>query len=63
MKSELEMIEKSSTWQLVDKPFDKPIIGVIWVYKTKLNLDGSVQKNKAKLVAKGYSQKLGIDYN
>ncbi|KAM1461179.1 hypothetical protein ACFX11_045561 [Malus domestica] len=63
MKSELEMIEKNNTWELVDRPFDKPIIGVKWVYKTKLNLDGSVQKNKARLVAKGYSQKPGIDYN
>ncbi|CAL2271953.1 unnamed protein product [Prunus armeniaca] len=63
MKSELEMIEKNNTWELVDSPFDKPIIGVKWVYKTKLNLDGSVQKNKVRLGAKGYSQKPGIDYN
>ncbi|KAI5311969.1 hypothetical protein L3X38_041142 [Prunus dulcis] len=48
---------------LVERPFNKPVIGVKWVYKTKLNLDGTVQKNKARLVAKGYSQKPGIDYN
>ncbi|BBH08934.1 transposable element gene, partial [Prunus dulcis] len=53
MKAELEMIEKNNTWELVDRPFDKPVIGVKWVYK----------KNKARLVAKGYSQKPGIDYN
>ncbi|KAM2263641.1 hypothetical protein ACFXTI_039901 [Malus domestica] len=63
MEDEISMIEKNHTWDLVDRPFDKPIIGVKWVYKTKLNLDGSVQKNKAKLVAKGYSQKPGIDFN
>ncbi|KAI5344202.1 hypothetical protein L3X38_012079 [Prunus dulcis] len=63
MEDEITMIEKNNTWELVDRPFDKPIIGVKWVYKTKLNLDGSVQKNKARLVAKGYSQKPGIDFN
>lgn len=57
------MIEKNETWELVDRPVDKPIIGVKQVLKTKLNLDGVVQKNKAKLVAKSYTQKLGIDYN
>ncbi|BBH04777.1 BURP domain-containing protein, partial [Prunus dulcis] len=63
MKDELSMIEKNATWELVDRPTEKPVIGVKWVFKTKLNLDGSVQKNKARLVAKGYSQKPGIDYN
>ena len=63
MKDELSMIEKNATWELVDKPTNKPIIGVKWVFKTKLNLDGTVQKNKARLVAKGYAQKPGIDYN
>ncbi|XP_020417971.1 uncharacterized protein LOC109948685 [Prunus persica] len=46
MEDEITMIEKNNTWELVDRPFDKPIIGIKWVYKTKLNLDGSVQKNK-----------------
>ncbi|CAL9003035.1 unnamed protein product [Prunus brigantina] len=63
MENEIEMIEKNKTWELVDRPTDKPVIGVKWVYKTKLNLDGTVQKNKARLVAKGYSQKPGIDFN
>ncbi|KAI5343342.1 hypothetical protein L3X38_011218 [Prunus dulcis] len=63
MEDELQMIEKNETWELVDRPTEKPVIGVKWVYKTKLNLDGSVQKNKARLVAKGYAQKPGLDYN
>ncbi|KAM1111108.1 hypothetical protein ACFX13_010490 [Malus domestica] len=63
MNAELEMIEKNNTWELVERPVDKPVIGVKWVFKTKLNLDGTVQKHKARLVAKGYAQKPGIDYN
>ncbi|BBN69442.1 hypothetical protein Prudu_947S000100 [Prunus dulcis] len=42
MEIEMEMIEKNETWELVDRPSDKPVIGVKWVYKTKLNLDGSI---------------------
>ncbi|KAL8098302.1 hypothetical protein AgCh_031171 [Apium graveolens] len=46
----------------VEKPRDKEIIGVKWIFKTKHNSDGSVQKHKARLVAKGYSQRPGVDY-
>ncbi|KAI5348776.1 hypothetical protein L3X38_001663 [Prunus dulcis] len=63
LEDELQMIENNGTWELVDRPTEKPVIGVKWVYKTKLNLDGSVQKNKARLVAKRYAQKPGLDYN
>lgn len=38
------------------------LIGVKWVYKTKLNEDGKVEKYKARLVAKGYAQSYGVDY-
>jgi hypothetical protein len=62
MKEELVMIEKNNTWELMERLIDKPIIGVKWVYKTKLHLDGTVQKHKACLVAKGfkYIKKMGI---
>ncbi|CAL9010567.1 unnamed protein product [Prunus brigantina] len=63
MSEEISMIEKNSTWELVDRPSSKPIVGVKWIYKTKLNLDGSIQKHKGRLVAKGYTQKPGIDFN
>ncbi|KAM0988950.1 hypothetical protein ACFX2A_013056 [Malus domestica] len=63
MSEEIAMIEKNSTWKLVNRPSDKPVIGVKWIYKIKLNLDGSIQKNKARLVAKGYSQQPGVDFN
>jgi len=63
MKKELEVIEKNNTWKLMERPIDTPVIGVKLVYKTKLHLDGTVQKYKACLVAKGYAQKFRIDYN
>lgn len=63
MNEEIKMIEKNNTWELVEKPEDKEVIGLKWVYKVKYNEDGSIQKYKARLVAKGYSQQPGIDFN
>ena len=61
MKDQLRMIEKNDTWELVDRPQHRKVIGVKWVYRTKLNADGSVNKYKARLVVKGYSQVFGVD--
>eukprot|EP00253_Pinus_taeda_P025218 PITA_25218 len=52
---EIEAIEKNNTWDLVDLPKDKNLIGVKWVYKTKLNEKGEIDRFKAGLVAKGFS--------
>ena len=62
IKEELLMIEKNKTWILVERPRDGKVIGVKWVYRTKLNVDGSINKNKARLVVKGYNQIFGMDY-
>ena len=62
-KEEIKIIEKNNTWELADCPKDRDIIGVKWVFKTKLNPDGTVHKHKARLVAKGYSQQPGVYYN
>lgn len=63
MRCELQSIEKNETWELVNPPADAKVIGVKWVFKTKLNEDGEVDKYKARLVVKGYAQEEGIDYN
>ena len=63
MKEELSMIEKNKTRILVERPRDRKVIGVKWVFRTKLNVDGSVNKNKARLVMKGYNQIFGMDYS
>lgn len=56
------MIEKNKTWELVDRPKDRKIIGVKCVFRTKLNADCSINKYKAKLVVKGYAHIFGVDY-
>ncbi|GMJ03885.1 cysteine-rich RLK (RECEPTOR-like protein kinase) 8 [Hibiscus trionum] len=56
------MISKNDTWKLVEKPTNKKVIGVKWVYRVKLNSDGSINKHKARLVVNGYSQEFGVDF-
>jgi len=63
MVEELRSIEKNQTWELVDLPDKKKKIDVKWVFKVRLNPDGQVSKHKARLVARGFLQKQGIDYN
>ena len=62
MNEEIEQIEKKKTWILLPRPKDKNMIGTKWVFRNKLNEDGQVSRNKARLVCKGYSQEEGIDY-
>eukprot|EP00253_Pinus_taeda_P014155 PITA_14155 len=62
MDEELDQIEKNDTWELVPRTHDKNIIGAKWIFKNKLNENGEVIRNKAKLVCKGYAQQEGIDF-
>lgn len=62
MEEEYESILKNKTWDLVELPKGKQPISCKWLYKPKFKTDGSIDKNKARLVARGYSQKEGIDY-
>ena len=56
MKEEIGAIEKNDTWELVDVPQGKEVIGVKWVYKTKINAEGKIERHKSRLVVKGYKQ-------
>ncbi|KAK2450734.1 putative mitochondrial protein [Trifolium repens] len=62
MKTELDALAKTGTWELVDlPPLVKPI-GSKWVYKVKYKADGTVERHKARLVAKGYNQVEGLNF-
>ncbi|KAI3655575.1 hypothetical protein MP638_007280, partial [Amoeboaphelidium occidentale] len=62
--SELTSIEENHTWVLVDRPTDEQIniVSSKWVFTIKENNDGTIERFKARLVARGFSQKFGIDY-
>ena len=62
MKSELESMYSNNVWTLVDLLQGVKPISCKWVFTGKRSVDGKVETYKAKLVAKGYSQKLGFDY-
>ena len=62
MQEELNQFQRNDVWDLVPKPQHKNIIGTKWVFRNKLNEQGEVTRNKARLVAQGYSQQEGIDY-
>ena len=62
MDTEHQALIRNRTWHLVPPPRGKNIIGCKWVYKVKRKADGSIDRYKAHLVAKGYKQQYGIDY-
>jgi hypothetical protein len=62
MNVELEALTKNHTWQLVPLPPHVKPIGSKWVYKVKHKADGSIERYKARLMAKGYNQVEGLDF-
>ena len=63
MQDELSQFNRNHVWDLVPKPTHQGIIGTKWIFRNKLDEDGNVVRNKARLVAQGYSQEEGIDYD
>ncbi|GKB87465.1 retrovirus-related pol polyprotein from transposon TNT 1-94 [Tanacetum coccineum] len=63
MQEELNQFISNDVWELVPNPMDMTIIGTKWVYRNKLDENGVVSRNKARLVAQGYNQQEGIDYD
>eukprot|EP00253_Pinus_taeda_P032482 PITA_32482 len=62
MDEEINAIERNKTWDLVELPKGKEVIGNKWVYKTKCNAEGNIERHKATLVVKRYKQQYGRDY-
>ena len=62
MVEEYDSIMKNQVWEVVPRPQGKKVLGSRCIYKVKHATDGSVEKYKARFVAKGSSQKQGIDY-
>ena len=63
MKEEVASLLENDTWDLVKLPKDRKAIKNKWVFKTKRNNDGDIVRHKARLVAKRYTQRYGIDYD
>ena len=60
----MDSLRKNETWELVTKPKDRKVVGSKWVFKIKQGtLGNEAPRYKAKLVAKGFSQKESVDYN
>ena len=62
MKDEMSSMKCNNVWDLVELPNGAKAIGCKWVFKTKKDSLGNIERYKAKLVAKGFTQKEGIDY-
>lgn len=62
MDEEFNNLQENGTWEVIDKPIDKNILGCKWVFKIKRGPDGNVNRYKSRLVAKGYTQTYGNDY-
>ena len=63
MEEEMESLAKNNTWDLVELPEGRSVVGCKWVFKLKRKVDGSIERYKARLVATGYSQVEGIDFH
>ena len=62
-EAEYDSLTQHQTWQLVDPPPGRKIIGSRWTFKVKHNEYGKIERFKARFVVQGFSQKYGIDYN
>lgn len=62
IREELDALKKNGTWEITELPPNKKAVGCKWVFTIKYNPDGTVSRYNAKLMAKGFTQIHGIDY-
>src|SRR5699024_5690325 len=63
MNEEIESMKKLETWELVELPEDRKAVDCKWVYKLKIDPVNNTKRYRARLVARGFSQKYGQDYD
>ncbi|GKA22298.1 retrovirus-related pol polyprotein from transposon TNT 1-94 [Tanacetum coccineum] len=62
MQDELNQFKRLDVWELVERPVSRNIIAVKWLWKNKTDAKNTIIRNKYRLVAKGYGQEEGIDF-
>lgn len=63
MRDEYDALIKNNTWTLVERPQGLNVVDNRWIFKVKMNPDNTVERYKARLVARGFTQQYGIDYS
>ena len=63
MDEEIMALQKNRTWDKCRLPSDKKTVGCKWVFSVKYHADGTIERYKARLVTKGYTQTYGVDYS
>ena len=59
----MDSLEKNETWDIVERPPGTNVVGSKWIFKEKRDADGEISRYKARLVAQGFSQQEGVDYD
>lgn len=62
MDEEVELLNRNQVWELTEAPKNRTTINCKWTYKLKRDVNGNIQRYKARLVARGFRQRMGIDY-
>ncbi|CAM8960116.1 unnamed protein product [Rhodiola kirilowii] len=63
METEIQALQSNNTWEVIHLPPGKNAVSSKWIYKVKRHSDGTIERYKARLVARGFTQEEGLDYN
>jgi len=63
MNEEITQLMTNNTWELVERPLNRNVVGCHWTYRLKQDANGKIIHHKARLVAQGFTQAPGINYN
>ena len=63
MHEELNQFVRNDVWELAPRPEGVYVIGTKWIFKNKTDKDGEIIRNKSQLVAQGYTQVEGLDFD